>query len=165
MRLTLLIIGMFGLLKLQGQSEVEYLNQFPYSKYIDAAFDCAFQPKRKVQTAYNKPQTPYTNFLTSHFRSDSTYRITLDYLGTSGPTISEWTHSFKGRYSLDTEGNIVLLGEHPFTSNIISIKERKYRGYIQFSGYRFQLNKTYRTHQKRKLSTFCDGSCEMEYIQ
>jgi hypothetical protein len=139
--------------------------QRPYSKYEDRSFECSFKISNKTIIEYckanGKPEC--INFLSSQFLPDSSYRINLNVYTEKETIVYEQSTQFIGRYLINPSGEIVLQGKHPFTSNSIIIKEKKYKHYTCTLGYRFELKSNYLSDSSRgnKFIAICDGDCEL----
>ncbi len=132
-----------------------------YSKYKDSSFECEFKSTDKTILFYCEKagKIHYTNLLSSHFGDDSTYRIVMTWLEINDSSVFEHEYVFEGNYEIDNDGNILLLGKHPFNVNSIKIKEKNQKNHFYTLRFVFKLNNDYNWANKQKLKAYCDGSC------
>lgn len=161
MRFILSLLTFFIVQSASGQSEEYFANLNPYLRYQDGAFECSFKSKNKEVVARCENAHYCSNFLTSSFLPDSTYTITLTLLQKTGP-YPDIEYTFAGRYEIDDAHNILLKGDHPFSSATIKMKESKKKHYIYTNGYAFKLSSEFNWTNKGKLVTYCDGDCSIE---
>lgn len=136
-----------------------------YSNYAQSWFECSFPSKDPTINDYCKNQSDGVdrNFLTAHFKADSTYEIGLSILEIQGTGIMRNDYFFKGRFELNEDGQLLLIGKHPFKMNTIKIKGKKHKKGEVLYGFTFQLNDTYSWTNNHRLKTHCDGTCEDGY--
>jgi hypothetical protein len=161
MRLSILIFIVFIHHFSVGQNDNNWGNTYPYSKYDGNSFECQFESKDKVISAYCDTIKYCKNSLNSTFAQDSTYRISMKILEKKDTIFYEQYYTFEGRFIIDLKGNIILFGDHPFDSNSIRIIDIVYETYIYTFYYEFKLNAIYNWSYKRKLRAYCDGCCEL----
>jgi hypothetical protein len=161
MRISVLIfivfIHQFSLAQKQSNSG----NTYPYSKYTGKSFEREFESKDKEISGYCDTIKYCKNSLHSTFASDSTYQISMKLFEKNDSTFYEHYYSFEGRFLIDTKGNIILFGDHPFDSDSIRIIDIVYEAYIQTYYFEFKLNAIYNWTYKRKLRAYCDGDCTL----
>jgi hypothetical protein len=134
----------------------------PYLKYQHRTFECGFRSTDKTILALHRATGKDTrsNFLTSSFGKDSTYLVVLTISEVIDSKLRERECVFKGKYTIDEKGNIWLSDKHPFSSDRIRIKDKRYRNFNYTLRYKFRLNSEFKKINGRKLFAYCDGSCE-----
>lgn len=134
----------------------------PYLKYQHRTFECGFRSTDKTILALHHATGKNTrsNFLTSSFGKDSTYLMVLTISEVIDSKLRERECVFKGKYTIDEKGNIWLSDKHPFSSDRIRIKDKRYRNFNYTLCYKFRLNSEFKKINGRKLFAYCDGSCE-----
>lgn len=135
----------------------------PYLKYAYSSFECRFRSTDKTISACcdTAGENSCSNFLSSGFSSDSTYRVVLTLSEIMDSKLRKREYIFEGKYTIDQNGNIVLKGKHPFSTDIISIQEKKHKNSTYTLRYKFKLNNDFNRANDRKLFAYCDGSCEV----
>lgn len=161
MKPLLLLIYLFVFQGAFGQRTTPVTTGNPYRKYTGSTFECRFRSTGKTISALHRAtgKSTSSNFLTSGFGSDSTYRIILTIAEVIDSKIREREYVFEGKYTIDQQGNIVLSGKHPFSTDVIRIQEKKHARSIYTLRYKFKLNSDFKTINDRKLFAYCDGSC------
>lgn len=162
-RIILQILLLIFVQNLFGQNIANYSIINPYSKYKNSSFECEFKSNDKAILSNCGGLGKYScfNSLNSNFEDDSTYRIALTLLEIKDSIVFARDYIFEGKFEIDADGNILLLGKHPFYSNSIKIKEKKSKDNIYTLRYDFKLNTDFNWANKQKLFAYCDGSCEI----
>lgn len=161
--LLLFLIGCCHGIVAQKNQQIQAYN--PYFRYEDRSFECTFKTNHKAIIEYCKAngKSECTNFLSSQFSPDSIYKINLTIYLEKEKIVHEQSLQYVGRYSIGSSGEIILHGRHPFSTNSIVIKEKKYKHYICTLGYKFELKSDLLSDSSKSDVYFaiCDGDCEI----
>ncbi|MEZ5172267.1 MAG: hypothetical protein R2850_01820 [Bacteroidia bacterium] len=145
-----------------GQTEVKYVHEFPYLRYCECVFECSFTSRENDVQQYPKTiQQSENNFLSVEFKPDSTYLIRLELIEKIDTSIAMNNFKFVGDYEIISDQRLILLGNHPFNSKEIKIREKGSKGAIKILGFSFKLGDDFEWAHSRKLWAFCDGTCEI----
>jgi hypothetical protein len=144
-----------------GQTEAEYIKTHPYHKYDGNSYECEFKSKDKTISDYCDTIRYCNNALSSTFGKDSIYNIHMRIFEKSDSGIVEKYYNFTGRFKIDQEGDIILLGRHPFRSDALRIIDIVKKHSIYTFYYQFKLNDEFSWTYKGKLRANCDGGCSI----
>lgn len=161
MRHALLVLLLLFVLSSFGQTEDTLTVSNLYYRYVDCYFKSSFSSRDKTIKEFSSVSNSQTNYLSVHFSADSTYSIRMEFLEKNDSTVRLQYYEFNGRYKILSIGKLLLIGNHPFDSNEISVKERVTSKSISILGFSYKLSEKFAWSNNRKLSTFCDGSCEV----
>ncbi|AEA44624.1 hypothetical protein Fluta_2642 [Fluviicola taffensis DSM 16823] len=135
----------------------------PYNDYSFSSFEGTFKRREKVIRNYIDSLKGNTNTISIRFGTDSSYHIEVEAPRLEQGTIRRLGLNYTGKYVFDEKGDLVLLGDHPFESNILRMKEIPEKGYVYTLGFTVRMKEELKWITKGKVYLNCDGECTYDY--
>lgn len=135
----------------------------PYADYLNNSFEGTFKRREKAIRKYIDTVRSFTNNISMGFGSDSSYYIMMEVPRLEQGGITKQDLHYHGKYTFDEQGALILLGDHPYESNILQIRESVNKGYMDVWGFTVRLKEELKWISNRKVYLSCDGGCGYEY--
>ncbi len=136
-------------------------SKITYADLSNISFECAFKPSDKAlsKACLKSGLSPCTHFLSAHFGADSLYHFKLIMLEYTDSILVERTFQFSGKYKLDSNAGLQLLGDHPFRSSFLYLQKKKRKDHVYILGFEFRLRDSFAAITLQKRFAICDGTC------
>lgn len=128
----------------------------------ESNFVCNKKTRRGTKTKATNFSFDYNcGFLSVSLSNSGDYEIHLEAFRCVNDSLIKEEYQFKGVYTIDKFGNLMLVGEHPFKKSALEIKEIQKRKnsvlFITDRSFTYRFNNQFKWITRKKRSTYCDG--------
>lgn len=133
-----------------------------YQGSYESNFVCGKKNRRIAKTQVTNLSFGFNcGYLSVTLSNSGGYEIHLEGLRRVNDSLILEEFQFKGVYTIDKYGNLMLYGEHPFKKSTLEIKEIQKRKngvlFITDRSFSYRFNNQFKWITRKKRSTYCDG--------